>query len=474
MAGARLRLLAGATTLVTLTLLATLGMAQEGGDPRNISDEYYDALNDAECMSHHEADGFAPFTAGVVQHYRRVPIGEPVELEVRIRNPWDHTLFDLSVTMNTSQAPDVEVVASDLPDDLARATTHTVGPGAARAVEETFPVEENATRVSVRAELVQDGLAHTLGQAPTVHVALEKRDRQQDDGTDEARVTWDKDRVGGQGFGTYTARAWVESDLEEEYTLRLKTEVTYGSTATEHTFFAGDGIALRPGEGHTMRIPIVVHGEEANLLDLMARGRAHWDHQPSSKAADDGDFVRFTTTTVRGGDQFVKGQSAAAPVTAGTAFDIANLFTKIVGFVSILLVPISMVTGGLFGKGSRRWMNRVTGGPKRRVLWHSSMSWLILVTASLHFLLALVETKFRWTHGILWGGVGWALLVVLGVTGYWQVRMIRRWDYKTWRRVHLAAAVGVFVFGILHMLIDGDDLMPLRQAWPWMDRLVFG
>lgn len=481
MVGARKRLLLGALVLIFLTTAAATGLAQANQDPRNISEDYYDAVDDALCMAHHEDEGFRPVDLSLVNRYSMLPIGEPVDLEVRMRNPWLHQVLDLSVTINTTDAPDIEVITGDRPPNLENDNVEaTLKAGASNGIEEVLPVQENASLVRVYADLLESGIEGTIGQdPPQVHVAIEKRSTFEDADTERAEVALDKDTINKQGFGAYTARIWVTSGaegLDQEYKIRYGLFVNYNATTeTEFTFFSGDAVALREGESFTFKVPVIIHGEGENLLDFRGQVRTNFNHPPGTNAADDGTFLRFTSMRVEGGDQLVLSQGAAGPVTVGANVDVVNLFTRIIGFVSIFLVPVSMVTGGLFGKKSRRWLNNVTGGAKKRVLWHSAMSWIILSTASIHFLLALVEKQFTWDKGLFWGGVGWALLVSLGVTGYYQVRMIKRWNYKTWRYIHLGTAIGVFVFGVLHTFIDGSDLSGVRDTtgFKWLQWLIW-
>ncbi|MBW3581836.1 MAG: ferric reductase-like transmembrane domain-containing protein [Euryarchaeota archaeon] len=480
------RLLVGLGLLLTVTVLTTTGLAQSGGDPRNTSDDFYDAIDGALCMAHHEQEGFRPMLISLVQRYPQMAIGETQNLQVSIRNPWKHTVHDIAVTVNTSAAPNVMVLTGDLPPALENDNLqHTLVQGehtADKPLSQNLEVLENATTVRVYAKVVEARLADASGdrlQSPKIGLSVkgpsEAADPVKATGSDRAKsVKVQGDDIAKHGFGNWRVNVWYDSGIDDEITIQMGMFVYYNATAsTEFTFFAGSDVVLRQDESVTIEIPLQITSADEATLDFAVQTRTHWIHQPGSNAVNNGQFFRFMKMNTKGGDQFISVADTSAPQIVGAQVDLMNLFTRIIGFAAAFIIPIAMVTGGMFGKGSRRVMNKWIGGARKRVLWHSSMSWMIIVIASLHFVFALIETRFTWERGLFWGGVGWALLMSLGVTGYWQVQMIKRWNYRTWRHVHLWSAVGVFVFAGMHTLVEGSDLQVVRDAMPFLERLIW-
>lgn len=142
-----------------------------------------------------------------------------------------------------------------------------------------------------------------------------------------------------------------------------------------------------------------------------------------------------------------------------------------VGYGSALLLISSVWTGGMFGKASRRQLNSVFGTAKRRVAFHNFLSYGIMLFAAVHTVLFIVETNFYWTLGVLWGGLAILSMLLLGVTGAWQVQMIRRWSYGFWRWSHYGLAVAAIAFTLVHMGLDGVHFAFIQERLGWDDPL---
>jgi hypothetical protein len=145
--------------------------------------------------------------------------------------------------------------------------------------------------------------------------------------------------------------------------------------------------------------------------------------------------------------------------------------SEIVGYASAFLLISSIWTGGMFGKASRRQLNGVFGSAKRRVAFHNFLSYGILLAASAHTVLFIIETAFYWTLGVLWGGLAILSMFGLGITGAWQVGMIRRWNYGVWRWSHYGLAVAAILFTLVHMALDGVHFAFVQEALHWHDPL---
>lgn len=145
--------------------------------------------------------------------------------------------------------------------------------------------------------------------------------------------------------------------------------------------------------------------------------------------------------------------------------------SEAVGYGSAFLLIASIWTGGMFGKASRRQLNTVFGTAKRRVAFHNFLSYGLILFASLHTILFIVEAAYHWTLGLLWGGPSVLAMFGLGVTGALQVQMIRRWNYGFWRWSHYGLAVAAIVFTLVHMALDGVHFGFIQEAIGWNDPL---
>ena len=148
-----------------------------------------------------------------------------------------------------------------------------------------------------------------------------------------------------------------------------------------------------------------------------------------------------------------------------------DTLSEAIGYASAFLLISSIWTGGMFGKASRRQLNTVFGSAKRRVAFHNFLSYGIILAASVHTVLFIVETAYYWTLGVLWGGLAILGMFGLGVTGAWQVGMIRRFNYGVWRWSHYALACAAILFTLVHMALDGVHFGFIQEAIDWNDPL---
>lgn len=461
------------------TLWVTVGAAgPPTDDPRNASDDYYDAVNGGKCAAHHEEDGFDPMRVGFVERYSEVPVGQDTELVMRVRQASGigQAVQNIAVHLDLTHAPNVVALTEDFVEDLSWTNSSVVSSGGTFRVP--FPVEPGARHVKVVARTTGEELLAPYGLADgelemTLHTDAE---REIPSGGGRLQRTIDREGHAARDLGTgdFAVVVGWSSSVDDQMPVEVVIEVAYERSASVYTFRPPAGTVLRHGDHVDVPIPVRFTGPGGATLDFRVESVSYWTHLKTSNAPrDDGLFYRFVALEVLGGERVVKTESAVGPVPFTPSVDLYNLFTRLVGFVTLVLIPAALVTGGVFGRGSRRWLNRVTGGAKRRVLWHMAMSWGIIVLATAHLLLALVESQFLWTKGIFWGGVAWVLLITLGGTGYLQARIIKGWGYRAWRHVHLWPAVGVFVFGLAHAVLDGSDLTALRDLLPGADRLVW-
>ncbi len=153
--------------------------------------------------------------------------------------------------------------------------------------------------------------------------------------------------------------------------------------------------------------------------------------------------------------------------------------SEAVGYVSAFLLVASIWTGGMFGKRSRRQLNKVFGGARRRVAFHNFLSYGIIAFAIVHTVIfiwdlngPLAADGYHWLLGVLWGGPAILAMLLLGVTGALQVPMIRRWNYSVWRWSHFWLAILAILFSLVHMGLDGQNFDFIRQSIGYEDPLV--
>lgn len=167
-----------------------------------------------------------------------------------------------------------------------------------------------------------------------------------------------------------------------------------------------------------------------------------------------------------------------APVNGPTTTTVSEA----VGYASAFLLVSSIVSGGMFGQASRRSLNAVFVSAKRRVAYHNFLSYGLSVAALVHMALFLIpmipgdggglhrpSEQYQWTLGVIWGGGAILSMFGLGVTGAFQVPMIRRWSYPVWKWWHYGLTVAVLAFTVLHMLLDGAHFPQVQEAVGWKD-----
>ncbi len=160
-------------------------------------------------------------------------------------------------------------------------------------------------------------------------------------------------------------------------------------------------------------------------------------------------------------------------VAGGTVQNGATLDTMSegIGYGTAFLLVSSIWTGGMFGKASRRQLNGVFGTAKRRVAFHNFLSYGLMLFAAVHTVLFILEVTYYWTLGLIWGGLALLSMLLLGVTGAFQVQMIRRWNYGFWRWSHYGLAVAAIVFTLVHMGLDGVHFGFVQERLGWDDPL---
>ncbi len=241
---------------------------------------------------------------------------------------------------------------------------------------------------------------------------------------------------------------------------------------TERSFFQGIDGALQPNEAQGFELPMILDADPTGQwLNLHVRLRMHYDHDdrnnPSDAVMMDSFRIPIGATD---GVPTIGTQVNEVPVFVPRGVQVASV-AEAIGYATTFLMVASMASGGVFGKASRRHLNRIFGTARRRVAFHNFLSYGLLAAAIAHLTLFLIETAYHWTVGVLWGGASIVCLIGLAVTGAVQVPLIRAWGHGKWRWTHFGFAMATLLFLALHLFLDGSNL-GIAHDIGWNDPLV--
>lgn len=148
-------------------------------------------------------------------------------------------------------------------------------------------------------------------------------------------------------------------------------------------------------------------------------------------------------------------------------FDIA---AEVLGYIAAFLLVMSLLTGGAFGNWSRRIQQfLVYGRSRKRVAFHNVISYGVLLVATVHMILFLVEPKYDWSVGFFLGGVSILGMYMSGITGLYQRVMVRGMGHEAWRWLHFLSFVFAFAGAAGHIVLDGIHFAEFQSAVGWED-----
>ncbi|HLF16739.1 MAG TPA: ferric reductase-like transmembrane domain-containing protein [Candidatus Thermoplasmatota archaeon] len=474
-----------------LVAVAALAVAQRGGESGFVPEKA------TTCWPCHESwnpplrsmyDIIPPPSAGASS-------GAGFDYTVRIRNPWLADLTYLEPTLDLSEAPSLAFAGGREPTDASVDGTLTVNPSTPTEPQRGFVVVEVPEGASsLRLTLTPGSSDAALGPDlrmrifPGATAPTGSPDTVVNEAGRGAAEVFEVPGPAGfrsRGYGNWTVEAeYLAVDPATgtaqptpgssiPFTVRAEARFDVSGESAQvlarRTQVAPDGSSLF--SWHLLAVGEPEFGEYARLR---VNTTSYFKHLPSSDADDYGNFTKSLDVAVLGRDGGVflepQGLVIAAPQTV-VGVSMARI-SEAVGYVSAFLLIASVWTGGMFGKASRRQLNRMYGSAKRRVAFHNVLSYGLTVAALAHTVLFVVETDYHWTVGLLLGGIGILAMLFLGVTGALQVPMIRRWNYATWRWSHYGLAVAAILFSALHMALDGQNLANWFQWVGWEDPLV--
>ena len=433
--------------------------------------------------------------------------GTPTPLRLVVQNDWLAVLHNVVGTLDISKAPSLAfqpppepVLGVKRTGSLPFDATQVNQPERSLVLKIPVPAGATAVRVTLapdratgadapdlRMRIWGDGVATTVDRATSIDQAGK--------GANEVFHA-PGDAVAALGYGNWSAAAVQAGFSAKPDAAALEAQ---GVTVTVDSWFnltgersqiAGSAARL-DGKGDGPKTTMLqwnlfvrsppTSGEE---LVFTVNAVASFVHPPQFNAVDDWAFTQTLRVPIQPPP---KTTGAGPPVTTITlnttpqpptldAVEVSQLSEKslgeIVGYFTAFVMVVSLITGGLLGGASRRGLNKLLQSAQRRIAFHNLTSYLILLAAAVHTGLFLHESEFPWTLGLLWGGLGILALVILGVTGAWQLHLIRRWHYTPWRVVHYTSALLAVAFTILHMGLDGIHFVDFQRSIHWQDPVV--
>ncbi len=419
-------------------------------------------------------------------------LGEPFDYVVRVQNAWMHEARSARVELNLTNAPSL-AFASDI-DRLREVLDGVIEYDAAAAAEPqqaalTYDIPFGHTHLEVRlrpsdtsalgpdlALLVYPGRSAAEGDAIVVDAARR--------GGEEVFVVADRQSMATYGYGNWTFAAQARF-LPDDPTLgpalpigmQVPFEIqldAFAEPSVERVAAVGNRALVPAGSATQLPFRLVgvgVPGANESVavkVDLWAHYRhatvgqdddenATKEHPRAIPVVDGGGFPVLRPEVKPGTDVFVGVHNGPTMATLSEA----------VGYAAAFLLVASIVSGGLFGKASRRGLNALFGTAKRRVGFHNFLSYGLTAAALGHLVLFIVEAAFHWTLGLIWGGLAILALLGLGVTGAIQVPLVRAWGYAGWRWTHFALALAALAFTLAHALLDGVHFAGLQEALGW-------
>lgn len=464
--------LLGGGVLVVLLVAGLPTLGQGVTDPSG-------ELADAECYGHHKQEGFRSMDL-FPEVIQEVPKGQEFEFKLTIRNPWLHELRELYGYVNISGASGLNFPGEKEPGIFPFSGSLAAQPGGYVAVSHQIPVDVNATELILTLSGTPTGLPAPVEQrfqANDFRVAVASPDgaivlgnppgadsgAAPQSGSLTAEVRVDQQNLTKGGIGEWRATVYYRG-ASPEGAYKLDTAVYYNLSRSTQLILPGPAV-LKSNEAHTFTFTI--HAQDVEALQSMRYGGigvAYHEHTDKN-IGDVGNYDKWNTLQFETGSELRIGSAIIAEGGVDTLGPVFRRWGQVLGFTGSFLIIPSLVFGGTFGKTSVVWANKLFGGPRRRVLFHNSMSFWLLGVSVLHLFLFLYEAFWNWSHGLVWGGLALACMIGLGVTGATQRSFVARWGFNRWRFVHFAMGVLVVVFVLVHIVADGSHLAPIREAW---------
>lgn len=493
-----------ARTLVIAGLLAVAGVAVVQARP-HVGDDRLKPESLATCWDCHntiqnDCPPLQTFVNLLPQAGAGADVGGEFDFTVQAQNTWCADLYAVNVNLDLTNAPSLGFASgvddfSKLVDDVIDVNIQNAQQPQRKEVPVDVPAGETQMEVRLRSTdspvnselslLVYRPGDNTQG-APFRTIDAPK-------GGDKVFTIATREEFVELGYGvwTFVAQASLvpaggsvalpspQQTIPFELSVSAHADASGARIGTVQTANSpGDPLKESGSVPVTFKLTVVGTPGETESLALSADVWPHYTHKSTTDEREDDDenvtkvLAEAVPVVPQGTRASIAGSASPGIITVlphnGPTM---TTISEAVGYATAFLLVSSVWTGGIFGKASRRQLNGVFGTAKRRVAFHNFLSYGILVTAGTHTTLFIIEAAYHWSIGLLWGGLSLLCMVGLGVTGAWQVGLIRAWSYGAWRWTHFALAIGTIVLTLVHMGLDGAHFHQVQNALHWHDPL---
>jgi hypothetical protein len=423
----------------------------------------------------------------------QVPQGQDFNVTIGIVDPWKHHIENASISLNLSHAPGISFLGGTPP--VITPVQGSVQPGSTDS--HGFDVTNTMTEIHVT--MVGDDSAfpgapfHLHLKAPNGHPWNGTAPKGAPPSDEYIHLTGDALQLGGTGKWTVTVDRPLPHGLPSPPLSQLagSYKVVVGGysnvTGVTEIYLPASSTRVNLGQNTTVtfRLHAAPNAAAGTILyKLKANMRADvppvnpailgageqatvGDHQQGHPPdqQDLGLYYEWHTMPAYAvGPTLVETYSSGPPILPpDQSVAVMRGLSYALGYGATFSLIPALVLGGTFGSGTVAWLNKYSGGARRRVLWHNAASFTLLATASIHMLLFLYEPESPWTSGAIWGTIALASLALLGVTGALQRWFVERWGFAMWRYMHFGIAILSIAFTVLHLGIDGTHFAFLRN-----------
>lgn len=487
------------TAVVLLVLVTFIGAGT--AKMNEITDAGYLDVKDSPCWSCHvswspplrEMAVLTPPT-GVT-----ADVGSEFDYTVRVQNGWIAENIRFEPSIDISQAPSLSFADAPLPD-LNNLTQGLIEPDDVPTGSQRghVVVSVDAGTSDLRIVLRPNNTDPVLGPDLSMRIYPGK-----DSNSGLPEITVDENGVGQEEVFTLQGAAAIQEYGYGPWTIEAESKPITNTpnpnaatgipftVLTDKYYNATGGVqfksldlgidnGLEEGQGtaFTWRLRVVDTPGEGEVLTARLNLTSYYRHADQSYediAYTHHEFQAPVVSTGSGGASFEADTSSIAVEGPDVGVSLARI-SEVIGYLSGFLVLASIYTGGMFGKKSRRQLNKVFHSAKRRVAFHNVLSYGILLAALVHTFIFLwhwpnIEGNYHWTQGLIWGGIAILAMIGLGLTGALQVPMIRKWNYSVWRWSHFGLSIAVIVFTIVHILLDGGNFGEVQDQVGWTNPL---
>jgi hypothetical protein len=402
-----------------------------------VIEPYWDAGQCEECHS-----SFQPFNI-IPDSPTGVPEGEEFDYKLIIENPWKHDIRDIQVTIDLTNAPNVvnlesvedETIIEDFDGDI----------GAGSQVSGTVEADFGASEILFQMYYV-DPLLFT-GDL-NIEVTGPNGGSWTSDLSDTTEVIHiGQDEIIEEGYGTYSWTITSEASFRAvEYHLASTIIISGGPIIIAEM----DDIGSR--EESTIEFHLGTNGKGDNVISYIVTGEAYHDH--SEDHPDTDTYTVDGSSSINVGDEYVYSKPGRS-ISFSTGLWYVG---RIMAFVTTILFLISFMTGGSIHP-VKNWLD---GKIKNRIKIHCTVSKIVVLAALVH-LIVLYAGLYSGTYkGLFLGSTSLILMVVLGATGAFKKKIVKKIGERNWRRIHFWTSVTVLVIVIIHAVMEGTDLAFLR------------